>query len=128
MRDEFEGSYGPYECPVEDLEDETIAPYMVENLERFCSGNGKILKFFFEINRRKIESIPGSPKTGAMKKPHDLISKVYTQSILQDFGSHHKTEVKTPEDDILWILKNYTSKFLTLEVPLGIQQLKTFRG
>ena len=83
----------------EDLQDDIIAPIIIEEYKKQVTKRMKDDKYMFILN-------------------------LYVSSVFQDFESYLRTEVDLVEDDIKLVLDEYNSNFNTYELTPGIYTFK----
>ena len=101
VRGEIEKVLDIEDITAADLQDEIIAPSIIEEYKRQVTKRMKVDKYMF-------------------------ISSGYSSSIFQDFESFLRTEVDLIEDYIKLVLDEYNSSFVTYEIPPGIYTFKDF--
>ena len=99
VRDEIERDLGISDITDGDLQDDIIAPIIIEEYKK-------------QVTKRM--------KDGLYMK----ILNFYVNSVFQDFESYLRTEVDLVEDDIKMVLDEYSSSFVTYEVQPGIYTFK----
>ena len=98
-RDEIEKDLGISDITAADLQDDIIAPLIIEE--------------YREQVTKRMEDV------GYMN-----ILTGYPRSVFQDFGSYLKTEIDLVEDDIRLVLDKYNSFFIIYELDPGIYNFK----
>ena len=99
VRDEIERDLGIEDITAEDLQDDIIAPIIIEEYKE-------------QVTKRMNDD-------GYMN-----IVAGYVRSVFQDFESYLRTEVDLVEDDIQLVLDEYNSTFITYELEPGIYTFK----
>ena len=99
VRDEIEKDLGVEDITAEDLQDDIIAPIIIEEYKE-------------QVTKRMNDS-------GYM----NILAR-YTRSVFQDFESFLRTEVDLVEDDIKLVLDEYNSNFVTYKLDPGIYTYK----
>ena len=99
VRDEIEKDLGVEDITAEDLQDDIIAPIIIEEYKE-------------QVTKRMNDS-------GYMN-----ILASYVSSVFQDFESFLRTEIDLVEDDIKLVLDEYNSNFVTYELDPGIYSYK----
>ena len=99
VRDEIERDLDISDITAEDLQDDIIAPIIIDEYKK-------------QVAERMNDS-------GYMN-----IIAGYTESVFQDFESFLRTEVDLVEDDIKLVLDEYNSNFVTYELDPGIYSYK----
>ena len=95
VRDEIEKDLGIKDITAIDLEDDIIAPVIIEEYKE-------------QVTKR-------------MKDEQYMnILAIYTSSVFQDFESFLRTKIGLVEDDIQLVLDEYNSNFITYEIEPGI--------
>ena len=99
VRDEIEKDLGIEDITAADLQDDLIAPIIIEEYKK-------------QVTKR-------------MKNEQYLnILAIYTISVFQDFESFLRTQIDLIEDDIKLVLDEYNSSFITYELQPGIYTFK----
>ena len=99
VRDEIEKDLDFEDITAEDLQDDIIAPIIIEEYKKQVTKRMKDDKYMFILN-------------------------LYVNSVFQDFESYLRTEVDLVEDDIKLVLDEYNSSFITYELQPGIYTFK----
>ena len=99
VRDEIEKDLDIEDITAEDLQDDIIAPIIIEEYKK-------------QVTKRMKDD-------GYMNIVAD-----YVRSVFQDFESYLRTEVDLVEDDIKLVLDEYNSNFITCELDPGIYTFK----
>ena len=99
VRDEIEKDLDFEDITAEDLQDDIIAPIIIEEYKKQVTKRMKDDKYMFILN-------------------------LYVNSVFQDFKSYLRTEVDLVEDDIKLVLDEYNSSFITYELQPGIYTFK----
>ena len=99
VRDEIEKDLDLEDITAADLQDEIIAPIIIEEYRE-------------QVTKRMKD-------VGYMNFVAD-----YVRSVFQDFESYMRTEVDLVEDDIELVLDEYNSNFITYEISPGIYTFK----
>ena len=99
VRDEIEKDLDIEDITAEDLQDDIIAPIIIEEYKK-------------QVTKRMKD-------VGYMNNVAD-----YVRSVFQDFESYLRTEVDLVEDDIKLALDEYNSNFITYELEPGIYTFK----
>ena len=99
VRDEIEKDLDLSDITATDLEDDIVAPFIIEEHKE-------------QVTKRMKD-------VGYMK-----IVAGYVSSVFQDFENYHRTEVHLVEDDIKLVLDEYISSFITYELEPGIYTFK----
>ena len=99
VRDEIEKDLDIEDITAEDLQDDIIAPIIIEEYKKQVTKRMKDDKYMFILN-------------------------LYVNSVFQDFESYLRTEVDLVEDDITLVLDEYNSSFITYELQPGIYTFK----
>ena len=99
VRDEIEKDLDFEDITAADLQDDIIAPIIIEEYKKQVTKRMKDDKYMFILN-------------------------LYVNSVFQDFESYLRTEVNLVEDDIKWVLDEYNSSFITYELEPGIYTFK----
>ena len=99
VRDEIEKDLDIEDITAEDLQDDIIAPIIIEEYKK-------------QVTKRMKDD-------GYMNIVAD-----YVRSVFQDFESYLRTEVDLVEDDIKLVLDEYNSNFITFELEPGIYTFK----
>ena len=99
VRDEIEKDLDIEDITAEDLQDDIIAPIIIEEYKKQVTKRMKDDKYMFILN-------------------------LYVNSVFQDFESYLRTEVDLVEDDIKLVLDEYNSNFNTYELTPGIYTFK----
>ena len=95
VRDEIEKDLGVEDITTADLQDDIIAPIIIEEYKEHVS------------KRMKDEQYMN-------------ILAIYTRSVFQDFESFLGIQINLVEDDIKLVLEEYNSNFITYELEPGI--------
>ena len=95
VRDEIEKDLDIEDITAADLQDEIIAPFIVEEYRKQVTKRTKDDKY--------MNIVAG-----------------YVSSVFQEFESYLRTEVDLIEDDIKLVLDEYNSSFITYEISPGI--------
>ena len=95
VRDEIEKDLDIEDITAEDLQDEIIAPIIIEEYKKQVT------------KRLNVEQYMN-------------ILAIYTSSVFQDFESFLRTQIDLVEDDIRLVLDEYISSFITYELEPGI--------
>ena len=95
VRDEIEKDLGIEDITAEDLQDEIIAPIIIEEYKK-------------QVTKRMND------------EQYMNILAIYTSSLFQDFESFLRTQIDLIEDDIKLVLDEYNSSFITYELQPGI--------
>ena len=82
-----------------DLQDDIIAPIIIEEYEKQVTKRMKDDKYMFILN-------------------------FYVDSVFQDFESYLRTQIDLVEDDIKLVLDEYNSSFITYKLTPGIYTFK----
>ena len=99
VRDEIERGLDISDITAEDLQDDIIAPIIIEEYKK-------------QVTKRM--------KDGEYMK----ILAGYVSSVFQDFESYLRTEVDLVEDDVRLVLDEYNSSFITDELEPGFYTFK----
>ena len=99
IRDEIEKDLGIEDITAADLQDEIIAPIIIEEYEK-------------QVTKRMNDEQCMS------------ILAIYTSSVFQDFESFLRSQIDLIEDDIKLVLDEYNSSFITYELDPGIYTFK----
>ena len=99
VRDEIEKDLDIEDITAADLQDEIIAPIIIEKYKK-------------QVTKRMKDD------------KHMKIVAGYVSSVFQDFESFLRTEVDLVEDDIKMVLDEYNSSFFTYELQTGIYTFK----
>ena len=100
VRDEIEKDLGIEDITATDLQDEIIAPIIIEEYKE-------------QVTKRMND------------EQYMNILAIYTSSVFQDFESFLRTQIDLVEDDIKLVLEEYNSSFNTYEITPGMY---TFKG
>ena len=103
VRDEIEKDLDIEDITAEDLQDEIIAPIIIEE------DKEQVAK------RMKDEQYMN-------------ILAIYTRSVFQDFESFLRTQIDLIEDDVKLVLDEYNSSFITYELEPGIYSYREISG
>ena len=95
VRDEIEKDIDIEDITAEDLQDEIIAPIIIEEYKK-------------QVTRRMND------------EQYMNILALYTSSVFQEFESFLRTQIDLVEDDIKLVLDKYNSNFITYELAPGI--------
>ena len=101
VRDEIERDLDISDFTAADLEDDIIAPFIIEKYREQVTKRMKMKDVGY------INIVAG-----------------YVSSVFQDFESYLRTEVDMVEDDIKFVLDEYNSSFVTYELEPGIYTFK----
>ena len=99
VRDEIEKDLDIEDITAEDLQDDIIAPIIIEEYKKQVTKRMKDDKY--------LEILAG-----------------YTRSVFQDFESFLRTQIDLIEDDLKLVLDEYNSSFITYELEPGIYTFK----
>ena len=99
VRDEIEKDLGIEDITATDLQDEIIAPIIIEEYRK-------------QVTKRMEDG------------QYMNILAIYTSSVFQDFESFLRTQIDFIEDDIKLVLDEYNSSFNTYELQPGIYTFK----
>ena len=99
VRDEIEKDLDIEDITAEDLQDEIIAPIIIEEYKK-------------QVTKRMND------------EQYMNILAIYTSSVFQDFESFLRTQIDLIEDDIQLVLDEYNSSFITYEIEPGIYSYK----
>ena len=99
VRDEIEKDLDIEDITAADLQDDIIAPIIIEEYKKQVTKRMKDDKYMFILN-------------------------LYVNSVFQDLESYLRTEVDLVEDDIKLVLDEYNSSFITYELEPGIYTFK----
>ena len=99
VRDEIERDLDISDITDEDLQDDIIAPIIIEEYKK-------------QVTKRM--------KDGQYMN----ILSIYTRSVFQDFESFLRTQIDLVEDDVKLVLDEYNSSFITYELEPGIYTFK----
>ena len=99
VRDEIERDLDIEDITAEDLQDDIIAPIIIEEYKKQVTKRMKDDKYMFILN-------------------------LYVNSVFQDFESFLRTQIDLIEDDIKLVLDEYNSNFNTYELTPGIYTFK----
>ena len=99
--DEIEKDLDIEDITAADLQDEIIAPIIIEKYKKQVTKRMKNEQFM-------------------------IIVAGYVSSVFHDFESYLRTEVDLIEDDIKLVLDEYNSSFITYELQPGIYTFKDF--
>ena len=99
VRDEIERDLDFSDITAADLQDDIIAPIIIEEYKKQVTKRMKDDKYMFILN-------------------------FYVNSVFQDFESYLRTEVDLVEYDIKLVLDEYNSSFITYELEPGIYTFK----
>ena len=99
VRDEIERDLDISDITAADLQDDIIAPIIIEEYKK-------------QVTKRMEDG-------GYMK-----ILAGYVSSVFQDFESYLRTEVDLVQDDVILVLDEYNSSFITYELDPGIYTFK----
>ena len=94
-RDEIEKDLGIKDITATDLEDDIIAPIIIEEYKE-------------QVTKRMND------------EQYMTMLAIYTSSVFQDFESFLRTQIDLVEDDIKLVLDEYNSNFITYELEPGI--------
>ena len=95
VKGEIEKDLGSEDITAEDLQDDIIAPIIIEEYKE-------------QVTERMND------------EQYMNISAIYTSSVFQDFESFLRTKIDLVEDDIKLVLDEYNSNFITYELAPGI--------
>ena len=95
VRDEIEKDLGIKDLTATDLEDDIIAPIIIEEYKE-------------QVTKRMND------------EQYMNFLAIYTSSVFQDFESFLRTQIDLVEDDIKLVLDEYNSNFITYELEPGI--------
>ena len=95
VRDEIERDLDISDITAADLQDDIIAPIIIEEYRKQVTKRMNDDKYMFILN-------------------------FYVNSVFQDFESYLRTEVDLVEDDVNLVLDEYNSNFITYELEPGI--------
>ena len=99
VRDEIEKNLDISDITAADLQDDIIAPIIIEEYKE-------------QVTKR-------------MKDEQYMnILAIYTSSVFQDFKSFFRTQIDLIEDDVKLVLDEYNSSFITYELEPGIYSYK----
>ena len=101
VRDEIERDLNISDITAADLQDDLIAPNIIE-------------KYKEQIRKRMIN-----------EQNMNIVAD-YVSSVFQDFESYLRTEVDLIEDDIILVIDESNSSFVTYELESGIHTFKDF--
>ena len=101
VRDEIEKDLDISDITAEDLQDDIIAPIIIEEYKK-------------QVTKRMNDD-------GYM----NILAR-YTNSVFQDFESFPRTQIDMVEDDIKLVLDEYNSNFMTYKLTPGIYTLEIF--
>ena len=99
VRDEIEKDLDIEDITAADLQDDIIAPIIIEEYKKQVTKRMEDDKYMFILN-------------------------LYVNSVFQDFESYLRTEVDLVEDDIKLVLDEYNSSFITYELEPGFYTFK----
>ena len=95
VKGEIEKDLGIEDITAEDLQDDIIAPIIIEEYKE-------------QVTKRMND------------EQYMNILAIYTSSVFQDFESFLRTQIDLVEDDIKLVLDEYNSNFITYELAPGI--------
>ena len=95
VRDEIEKDLGIEDITASDLQDDIIAPFIIEEYKEQATKRMKDGQYM-------------------------NILAIYTRTVFQDFESFLRTQIDLVEDDVKLVLNEYNSSFITYELNLGI--------
>ena len=99
VRDEIEKDLDISDITAEDLQDDIIAPIIIEEFKE-------------QVTKRMKD------------EQYMIILAIYTSSVFQDFESFLRTQIDLVESDIKLVLDEYNSSFVTYELDPGIYTYK----
>ena len=99
VRDEIEKDLDIEDITAADLQDEIIAPIIIEEYKK-------------EVTKRMKDD------------KYMLILSMYVDSVIQDFESFLRTQIDLVEDDVRLVLNEYNSSFITYDLTPGIYTFK----